>query len=897
MSRSKGIGRCTILISSLILLLVSSAAAFAQWQGANHIPDTATANASDNTNIATITAVTTAADGSSATYSFLPIVNNNGGVPYLAGDTLAIKATIGGASNAGLSVNSIISAVTATSVTVIPPTGTVYPVSLNTAATGTLTLVLADHATHLPGMSYSGDVHCLGCHATPVTASSSVMPGNPSYLEPLAVARVSGAANDCTTRGAVPNSACGPIDSNGYLMTGHKNMLRKVLPPGTSVPSGAPMASMGNDGLTYLPSGGFDWTLGIFNGNPLLYGVAWLPSTTDPYPVVLNQGLNIHGASMSYACARCHTTGYRFDGLGPEPTNTTGTPAAPVYNLLTDANLPRTPNGWTSGHTSSWQLTGIQCERCHGSSHTDCSAAVPPIPYPKIGGQTVTTCSAWKDGAGTWHQSKTYQPVNVAATALCIECHRQERYDTTQHFVQPAQLPGQNLAGWPAIPGANSLGAVSDGGSCSVSHSPSYTYSQCKSNGGVWNFSPSMSHGANGAESFLNSPHARFTGTLQQNAQNSPDLSVQLIGTFSSAFSDWGEGLQPFGGPVATSTNNGGCTACHNPHYSTIAKLNPAGTPIVKQCQDCHKAESSGYDFSIKVVNHPIGGGTPLPSGLSSTDSSPCVVCHMGAASGTPSYHYFRINADPSYYTFGPASTWYAQSDTPGNGQPNTYVEANNPTYPAVGLDLDIACGQCHGGGNNIQTPQNTYSLVSASPNAPFIPRAQLALDAQNIHSPFLMSVPPSVAGVNGQPLTIGVTLTPRTGVTQGPVNLSVSGLPANATSSWSANPVIPEEGGTTSTLTITTTSTTAQQGPQQDSRPFVAMFTPLFGMIAIGSALLLGGGKKTYALLALALLISLAGVGCGSSGTTTLPTTYDVTVNATSGAVTVSSTIQVTMK
>ena len=377
-----------------------------------------------------------------------------------------------------------------------------------------------------------------------------------------------------------------------------------------------------------------------------------------------------------------------------------------------------------------------------------------------------------QDGSGNWHQSKTYEAVNVAATALCIECHRQEGSTTTAmtnggvtvpaHTIQPTQLPGQNLPGWPAIPGVGSLGAVSDGGSCSVSQTPKYTYSQCIKNGGTWNFAPSMSHGANGAETFLNSPHARFTGTLQQNAQNSPDLSVQLNGTFMSAFTDWGEGL----GEGATSGNNAGCTGCHNPHYSTIATATPAATPIIKHCQDCHTTESSGYDFSIKVVNHPTGAGTPLPNGLSSSDSSPCVVCHMGAASGTPLYHYFRINEDPNYYTFGPASVWYANSDTPGNGQPNTYAEAGYPNYPAVGLDVDIACGQCHVGGNG---GPNTYGIAKASVNAPVLSRAILAAYAKNMHAPFLMTVPASVTGVKGQPLTITVTLTPRNGVNRHP--------------------------------------------------------------------------------------------------------------------------------
>ncbi len=890
MNRPEGIGRvCIILVLLLSLPLICSSIAFAQWKGPNNIPDTTT-NSGDNTNTAVITAVATAADGSSATITINPIVNNNGGVAYLVGDTVAVKLSIAGVTDSTLSKNVLVAAgTTATQIVVTPPTGSTFTAGLARAATGSITLVLADPTTYLPAQSFSGDTHCLSCHSMPVLYPTPLW--NPN----------GGAPTPCS----IDLHDCGPLETNGYLRTGHKNMLRKVLPPGVLATSGASPASMGNDTLPYLQNGGFDWTAGTFNGNPLLYAVAWLASTTEPYPVVMNQGVVLGGKGAPYSCARCHTTGYRFDSLGPEPTYTTGTTAAPVYNVLSDAQLPRTPTGWTSG-TASWQFTGVQCERCHGSSHTDCKAAVPPIPYPKIGGQTVSTCNAWQDGSGNWHQSKTYQPVNVAATALCIECHRQEGSTTTgmtnggvtvpAHTIEPAQLPGQNLPGWPTVPGPGSLGAVSDNGSCSVSQTPKYTYSQCIKNGGTWTFALSMGHGANGAQTFLNSPHARFTGTLQQNAQNSPDRSIQLNGTFSSRFTDWGEGM----GEGATSGNNAGCTGCHNPHYSAVSTNNPPATPIIKHCQDCHKTESSGYDFGIHVVNHPTGEGTPLPNGLSSSDSSPCVVCHMGAASGTPLYHYFRINEDPNYYTFGPASVWYAKSDTPGNGQPNTYTEADHPDYPAVGLDVDIACGQCHlGGSGGSNGTKNPYGIVVPASSAPAMSRETLAAYAKNMHATFLLTVPPSATGVKGQPLTLNVILTPRNGITlSNPVTLGVSGLPANATYSWSVNPVSLLSGSTSSILTITVPLTTAQLGPQGHSRPFLPLSLPLFGA-AIGSVLL-GYNKKKCALLGLVLLISLAGAGCGSGTTTTTTHTtspaFTVMVNATSGPITVSSPIPVTM-
>jgi predicted CXXCH cytochrome family protein len=865
----------------LIFTLMCSLNAAAQWLGANNIAD-ATTNASDKSNNAQITAATTDATGTSATYT--------GSNAFTAGQVVSIPAGHSACPvDASLCGTKTVASATATTFTV---NGT-FPANLSGAFAITAVPISFDPISFLPGESYSGDTSCMQCH--------SQSPNMPA-LYPNPLTRLTGVTHD-------PCSAnlhdCGPLDTNGYLMTGHKNILRKVLP--TQAQDGAPMAQTGSDGLTYTGDPLFNWVNGTYNGNSLLYVLGWLPSEEAPYVSYLKggptaatgNGINLHGANMAYSCARCHTTGYSFDATGPEPTlsNADGT-----YTRLTDAQFPRTPTGWASGTaTASWYLTGIQCERCHGTSHTDCSAV--GVAYPKIGGQTVTDCNAWQDPSGAWHVAKSHAVANVAATALCIECHRQERSTTTgftgsqpvsAHTVQPAQLPGQNLPGWPAIPGVGSLGAASDSGKCSDGSST--PYSKCVAAGLKWNFQPSMSHGANGAQTFLNSPHARFTGTLQQNAQNSPDLSVQLNGTFASYFTNWGEGLG------TANSNNGGCPGCHNPHYSTVATATPAPTPIVKWCQDCHTYEAPGRDFSIKVVNHPVGAETPLPNGLSSTDSSPCVVCHMAAAGGAATYHYFRINEDLNYYTFGPASAWYASSDTPGNGQPNTYTAEGHANYPAVGLDVDIACGQCHVGGDGTR---NTYGIANSAPNAAIMTRAALATYAKNIHAPFVVSAPSSATGKQGQPLAIDITLSPRLNgffapVTQSPVTLSVSGLPANATYSLSANPVLPVQGGAISTLTITLPSTTAQLGPQRHSRPFLALFLPFFG-IALGSVVL-GGNKQKRAiwLLGLVLLISLAAAGCGGATpyapVNPNPQSFTVRIDAISGSTTVSTPILVIM-
>jgi hypothetical protein len=65
-------------------------------------------------------------------------------------------------------------------------------------------------------------------------------------------------------------------------------------------------------------------------------------------------------------------------------------------------------------------------------------------------------------------------------------------------------------------------------------------------------------------------------------------------------------------------------------------------------------------------------------------------------------------------------------------GSTESYTDANGATqtYPAVGLDVDIACGQCHTGGNGVVNP---YGLPVGS--APAFTRAQLASYAKGIHN------------------------------------------------------------------------------------------------------------------------------------------------------------------
>ncbi|MFB3815423.1 MAG: chitobiase/beta-hexosaminidase C-terminal domain-containing protein [Terriglobales bacterium] len=328
----------------------------------------------------------------------------------------------------------------------------------------------------------------------------------------------------------------------------------------------------------------------------------------------------------SYGCARCHTTGYRFDDTAPEPT----------YNgaKIPDAQFSRVPTDFTSG-TSSWQLDGVQCERCHVAdngayNHTATARSYHGIPS---------------------------KPVNEAATALCIECHRQETVDTTAHTITLST----DLK-------------VSDRGSCTDGVSASYA--ACIAAGSTWNYRPFFETAS--GQAFLNSPHARYTGTLAQNAQNSADLAVKMAGSYNSSFTDW---IFP--------TRNGGCTGCHDPHESTVAGVSPA-TPFWGKCGDCHNLDKYGPT----TLHHPKGDTTLYPMGTDGSATDACTTCHMGYNG----YHIFRISTDINYSTFPTAAVFYDPVDPKRTA--NTASDGVIPN--AVWIDVDLACGKCHVGSGNI---------------------------------------------------------------------------------------------------------------------------------------------------------------------------------------------------
>ena len=576
-------------------------------------------------------------------------------------------------------------------------------------------------------------------------------------------------------------------DTNTYLMSGHKNTLRK-LAPGVlwGGPDGAPYATTDSYGsgsvynwsadtitlgwcdplfvpaenglsapdptcfypyytlpnaqspglytpVAPTPAAGGQQNLFYIMGGWDHYGGTANPAATQLGTIFSNGSTGQTYPNGNFDCARCHATGYNFDASAPEPTQNTGGAVAAIPN----SQFGRIPSdgfiaAGTSG-TSSWYLSGVQCERCHQA--------------------------AWSYGAhgtGPWQAT---MPQYESATALCLECHRGENITAANPNTSPATQGSITPEATPK---------VQDNGYCSDQSGSSY--SNCVANSAnTWIYKPYFEHEA--GATYLNSPHARFTGSLVQNAQHSPDLSVTLSGSYQSQFSE----------SPTDKTKNYGCTGCHDPHQS-VTSSSTLPEPYV--CSDCHNLSNS----IMQNINHPEGPGTPFPTGTSADIPGACVTCHMVAADGTVKSHLFRISST-DYSTFPTPAQLYNQNITAPN------VASDGTLNNAAWNDVDLACGQCHVGGNGSQNP---YGLTKMSSNAPVLNKAELESYASGIHPGDNSASAPTFTPAGGTYNTAqSVTIADATtGVT---IYYNTDGTtPPNATSSVYSGTPIPIAANTT---------------------------------------------------------------------------------------------------
>ncbi|MBI1815123.1 MAG: hypothetical protein HYR72_09105 [Deltaproteobacteria bacterium] len=551
-------------------------------------------------------------------------------------------------------------------------------------------------------------------------------------------------------------------DTSSYLLGGHKNMSRpadgaKWTMPGvdTTHPylGDSTQASVGTDGSflslwiqELYPTMPVDWTTGIGaapssvttgycakdpsgavgsddlpdlaacpdcespvmgNGNagyPLNYptqaiceaakkpstgatGYVWIASTTQPlYWIYGGAGLEggppmIERGSQPYKCGRCHTTGWTANHTADDISTKHPQSDFPTVDFKTltavgSGTLLLRPStaGDSATDVSSWDQWGIQCSRCHVAA----------------------------DGHhSTWPTASTTGGDIIAA---CMTCHRMES-DTA--------------------PRAN---ANQNGYAANTNAATPFTNKQQQPDG--------FAHHPDGPE-FLNSPHAKFSGTWGQ------------LGCPPYAINGYGGSITPYapGAPTECSpgtmnlngvTNSlyaskfaqaakidlkgisdraaGSCVTCHDAHEPLNENVAGMSKSVKVACTDCHSSSTATISPQVDPshINHVAGPGTPLQD--AATDpSSACSTCHQPPGIR----HVWRINTDPSYSIYGDYTYAYpvnGASAAASAKNVNLSNTAPDDTYAdAVWIDLDNACGQCHGGGVSRDDVTTTGSITAGS--------------------------------------------------------------------------------------------------------------------------------------------------------------------------------------
>lgn len=195
-----------------------------------------------------------------------------------------------------------------------------------------------------------------------------------------------------------------------------------------------------------------------------------------------------------------------------------------------------------------------------------------------------------------------------------------------------------------------------------------------------------------------------------------------------------------------------------------------------------------------------------------------------------------------------------------------------------------------------VDSPPGTYpisilgGLISANYRLTFVDGTltvtQVSSDFSIVATPASQIVPPGAAA------NYTVQLAPIGSSFDHPVGLTITGLPSGATYSFTSTTVTPGSQGGASTLTINVPQTHAQLS-LLGKAPFLAtlLVLPLAAL------------RRRYRLISLLLVafiaITAAGItGCGAGGYFSQPQqTYTITITGTSGVLTHSATVTLTVQ
>jgi len=515
----------------------------------------------------------------------------------------------------------------------------------------------------------------------------------------------------------------GPAErwKDSYLKTGHKNMLRKVT-------AGKNWAGPDADGVitpyTSAATGSINFSAATAQiggvDKPLLYIFGdWMAPAPAGLDVIVDMnGSAKYNGTGNYSCAACHTTGWSNStagvcSLSSKTTSLTCTGAGGIWYPLVGVEGIGTPGftpaepadsfpGITFTGAGKWNLDGIQCARCH-------NVTAPRVVDTQIAASANPSTHVTSGGMGAFVQG-------VGRTNLCFGCHQSIAKTNNgtgldADLSHPENIPVKNAATAPA-------------------------------------YLPEFSGHVIG-NSFLNSPHARFTGNIVPNPLGKYDLEDTTTRNENGNASKYDSKFQGYtcwqsatsNSPAKTmivdgeiheiktktdceslygagawrSDNQGTCTTCHDVHNSLFVEEQKEAA-LRKVCTSCHNK-------SLHTMNHPNGPGTPLGEGDIPEPAEACVTCHMPKAtsSGFP-MHLWRINTKAGYRTF-PTATEFGVGATATKKIAN--AAADGPYTNAVWVDVDYACGQCHGGSFGSTATQNS---------APYFTKKELSTYAKGMH-------------------------------------------------------------------------------------------------------------------------------------------------------------------
>ena len=619
---------------------------------------------------------------------------------------------------------------------------------------------------------------------------------------------------------------------DSYLQTGHKNMLRKVINGNKQTDTNNVVYTTdGTNAITFNnPTYGGTGTINVLGVDRQLYYVYgdWMA----PLPSVVygTTAVGVIGATNNYTCYACHSTGASDNTLtctvNPSQ-NITAALCTAASGTFTAAAIPGVESIGTPGYAGiepgasfpginlgatspNWDLEGINCSRCHNATQVGPrSAAVVTGGCSVTSGGPFLTQATCNTAGGQWFATASNFPTTAPTsggmgalasgtgrTNLCFGCH--QSIDKiwpagTTPTIDPTVIP------------------------TGISHGAA---SGRDFNGHVL------------GNSFLNSVHAKFTGTITINSLGKYDLSdpngtveyssifkgyacYQSVGSANTATtmangnpiktqtdcdtlyacSKPGNATQAActtaGGTWATTwaaeqapASQGTCSTCHDVHNSLFVTSQET-VALKKTCTDCHvnnltnvsggnptaATDAAAPQVVVANINHPTGTNTPFDV---TKYNDACAVCHMalqaeanGDQNSMP-VHVWRINTNSSYNTFPTAGQFYGGTCSVHSG-----AIANAPSLPvvytsdtssvncgtaggswtavaktrsaqtspdgaytnAVWVDLDLACGQCHGG--NLKT-----SAYASNAPAPYMTKANLSQYAQAMHGAAVTTYP-----------------------------------------------------------------------------------------------------------------------------------------------------------